>query len=178
MLDLNLQSDTMAVLQRDTSAFKAYDIRGVVGENIDADFIESLTHAACDILGIRKAAIGFDARDTSPRLALTALKRATNSGCNVVNLGLCGTEEVCHAVGSMELDLGFMVTASRNPIDHNGLKLVGPGARPLMEIEFAAIQKRVASAPSDGGPESPAGNLIRQLVQPEADPHTAYVSLS
>ena len=65
MLDVSLQTGTMTGPRRDTSAFKAYDIRGVVGENIDANFVECVARVATEILGATSAAVGFDARETS-----------------------------------------------------------------------------------------------------------------
>ena len=68
-----------------------------------------------------------------------------------------------------------MVTASHNPIDHNGLKLVGPNARPLTENEFAAIRERAASISVGAGKSSPPANLDGKAVQPELDLRQAYV---
>ena len=175
MLDVSLQTGTMTGPRRDTSAFKAYDIRGVVGENIDANFVECVARVATEILGATSAAVGFDARETSSDYAQAAARGCMNAGASVLGLGLCGTEEVYHAVGSNGLGLGIMVTASHNPIDHNGLKLVGPNARPLTENEFAAIRERAASISVGAGKSSPPANLDGKAVQPELDLRQAYV---
>jgi len=131
--------------QRNVSAFKAYDVRGVVGETIDADLVHRIARAAAYILGARQAVVGFDARESSPEFAGAAIQGISDAGGDTLDLGLCGTEEVYFATGARKADLGIMVTASHNPISHNGLKLVGPAARPLSESEFAAIKELTAS---------------------------------
>ena len=170
MLDVSLQTGTMTGPRRDTSAFKAYDIRGVVGENIDANFVECVARAAVEALGATSAVVGYDARETSQRYARAAARGCTDAGSDVLNLGLCGTEEVYHACGALGLGLGLMVTASHNPIDHNGLKLVGPGARPLTEPKFQKISDIVAS-----GAHTKSSHT-GQIITPEQDPRVDYAA--
>jgi len=155
---------------RDTSAFKAYDIRGVVGENIDANLVECVARAAVYVLGATSAVVGFDARETSQDYARAAARGCMDAGCDILSLGLCGTEEVYHACGARGMGLGIMVTASHNPIDHNGLKLVGPGARPLTETEFQSIRDLVASGTST------ESNFTGLPMRFEKDPRDDYVA--
>ena len=129
----------------DVSAFGAYDVRGVIGGNVTADLYYRAARAAAEVLGARTACVGFDARATSENFAVAALRGLIEAGCQSLALGLCGTEEVYYATGSRDLGLGLMVTASHNPLDYNGLKLIGPRARPLTGAEFKAIRELTAS---------------------------------
>src|SRR3546814_10013624 len=79
----------------------------------------------------RRVAIGRDVRESSPMLARALSLGLTRGGAEVLDLGLCGTEEVYFAAFQDGVDGGVMVTASHNPIEYNGLKLVRAGARPI-----------------------------------------------
>ena len=150
----------------DVSAFGAYDVRGVIEENVTAGLYYRAARAAAEVLGAEAACVGFDARETSAHFAAAALRGLTEAGCNALSLGLCGTEEVYFAAGSENLGLGLMVTASHNPLDYNGLKLVGPGARPLTNQEFKRIRDLTASgdfaAPAASGARAVAGAPQRE----------------
>ena len=150
----------------DVSAFGAYDVRGVIGENLTAALYYRAARAAVEVLGAHAACVGFDARATSASFAAAALRGVTEAGCKSISLGLCGTEEVYFAAGSANLGLGLMVTASHNPLDYNGLKLVGPGARPLTDQEFKRIRDLTASgdftAPAAFGARAVAGTPQRE----------------
>ena len=148
------------------SAFGAYDVRGVIGETVTAGLYYRAARAAVEVLGAHAACVGFDARATSASFAAAALRGVTEAGCKSISLGLCGTEEVYFAAGSANLGLGLMVTASHNPLDYNGLKLVGPGARPLTDQEFKRIRDLTASgdftAPAAFGARAVAGTPQRE----------------
>jgi phosphomannomutase len=148
------------------SAFGAYDVRGVIEDNVTAGLYYRAARAAAEVLGAEAACVGFDARETSAHFAAAALRGLTEAGCNALSLGLCGTEEVYFAAGSENLGLGLMVTASHNPLDYNGLKLVGPGARPLTNQEFKRIRDLTASgdfaAPAASGARAVAGAPQRE----------------
>ncbi len=137
-------ADTFRTPAVNVSAFKAYDVRGVIGETIDAGLVARVARAAAEVLGAKSAAVGFDARETSQDFARAAVMGLRSAGCDATELGLCGTEEVYFEAGSQSLDLGIMITASHNPIEYNGIKVVGPSARPLTDQEFAAIRRRTS----------------------------------
>ncbi|MEL6914368.1 MAG: phosphomannomutase [Pseudomonadota bacterium] len=123
------------------TAFKAYDIRGRVGLDIDADFAEALGRAAVAVTSACRVVVGGDARETSPDFKAALARGLIEAGADVDDIGLCGTEEVYFATAHLGADLGIMVTASHNPIDYNGMKLVGAGAAPLSEEVFAALRE-------------------------------------
>ena len=126
----------------DVSAFGAHDISGVIGEGVSAGLYHRVARAAAAVLGARRAAVGYDARPSSPNFAKSALRGLELSGVQALDLGLCGTEEVHEAVAAGDLDLGLTVTASHSSIEFNGLKIVGRGARPISPEDFAEIRRR------------------------------------
>lgn len=127
--------------------FKAYDIRGRVPDELNDGLAEGIGRAMARLLRRDRndgagadsrlpddpltVAVGRDVRLSSPDLQAAVIKGLTAAGANVVDIGQCGTEMVYFAVFSMNFDGGIMVTASHNPMDYNGLKLVRAGARPI-----------------------------------------------
>lgn len=115
----------------DLSAFKAYDIRGRVPDQLNEDFMERMGHAYVAVTGAKKVAVGYDIRLSSPTLAQALRRGLTAAGADVYDIGLSGTEQIYFATFFYELDGGIAVTASHNPKDYNGMKLVGKGSRPI-----------------------------------------------
>lgn len=121
------------------ACFKAYDVRGRIGIDLDAPLTVGIARAFARVMQPRRVVIGHDCRLSSPDFAAALSSGFRAEGTGVDDLGLCGTEEVYFATAHVGADGGLMVTASHNPIDYNGIKFVGPGARPLTAEEFAAI---------------------------------------
>lgn len=116
------------------ACFKAYDIRGRVPEELNPEMAYAIGKAYSAIFGVKKVAVGHDIRLSSITLVRALTDGLLESGVDVVQLGLCGTEEIYHAAFSMEkdgVDGGIIVTASHNPADYNGMKFVVKGARPV-----------------------------------------------
>lgn len=111
--------------------FKAYDIRGRMPDELNEEMAERIGRAAAAYLRPQKMVIGRDIRLSSPALSRALARGLTESGVEVLDLGLCGTEEVYFATWHLQCDGGIMVTASHNPADYNGLKLVRSLARPI-----------------------------------------------
>lgn len=112
---------------------KAYDIRGVVGEQIDAALMHDIGAAYAYLLreeGETTIAIGYDMRPSSPELAQAFGEGARSQGLNVIHLGLTSTDELYFAAGSLQV-AGAMFTASHNPAQYNGIKLCRAGATPV-----------------------------------------------
>ena len=128
------------------AAFKAYDLRGRYPEEINEELAYQVGRAFSVIYKPEKVVVGRDVRLTSKALADELIRGFTDGGTNVINIGLCGTEQVYHATAAMEAQGGVMITASHNPMNYNGLKLVKEGARPisgdtgLMDI-YALLEK-------------------------------------
>ncbi|MCJ7858016.1 phosphomannomutase/phosphoglucomutase [Corynebacterium kalidii] len=115
------------------SVIKAYDVRGVVGDGIDADLVRD-TGAAFGLLmrgeGASRVVVGHDMRDSSPGLSEAFAEGVRSQGLDTVALGLTSTDELYFASGTMDCP-GAMFTASHNPARYNGIKLCRSGARPV-----------------------------------------------
>lgn len=127
------------------TAFKAYDIRGRVPDEINEELAYRIGRAYVEIFKAQKVAVGRDIRLTGQVLRAALVKGLTEAGCDVVDIGICGTEMIYFATAHLKLDGGIMITASHNPQDYNGMKLVRQESRPisgdsgLKEIEDLAI---------------------------------------
>ncbi|MCX8010504.1 MAG: phosphomannomutase [Ignavibacteria bacterium] len=108
--------------------FKAYDIRGKVPTELDTNLAYKIGRALFKLLNCRKAVIGYDVRKSSPELSEALIKGLTDSGVDVFNIGLCGTEMIYFATPFLNADAGIMITASHNPPEYNGMKFVRSGS--------------------------------------------------
>jgi phosphomannomutase/phosphomannomutase/phosphoglucomutase len=113
------------------ACFKAYDVRGIVPSQLDADLAYRIGLATAAYLGAKKMVVGRDCRLTSTELCEALTRGLTDGGSDVLDIGLCGTEMVYYTTFARKLDGGIMVTASHNPMDHNGMKLVRDDAKPI-----------------------------------------------
>lgn len=138
------------------TCFKAYDIRGRLGIDLDDSIARRIGRAYGQVLGARRVVLGRDIRASSERLAAAVAEGLMQTGAEVLDLGLCGTEEVYFATGHLGADGGICVTASHNPMDYNGMKLVQAGAAPLDPATTMAAIRALAesqdfAAPRPGG---------------------------
>ena len=115
----------------DLSCFKAYDLRGRIPDQLNPELAYAIGRAYATWLKPKKVVVGEDIRLTSPALAEALTDGLLESGVDVYRIGECGTEEVYFATDYFEMDGGIMVTASHNPRDYNGMKLVKAEARPI-----------------------------------------------
>ena len=149
-------NDTEALILRAShqmlECFKAYDVRGIIGETIDEHASHRIGYAAGIVMTAKSAIVGYDARATSSKFANSIAIGLNEAGVDVIEIGLCGTEEVYAATVEFGADVGLMVTASHNPINYNGIKIIGPQARPLeIDSEFSKIAS-IARAPLPAQP--------------------------
>ena len=129
------------------SCFKAYDIRGEINVTIDANIVYRIGRAVSQHFKAKTIIVGYDARETSPTFASAIAKGIIDSGTNVINIGLAGTEEMYWAVSKFAACAGIEITASHNPINYNGIKIVKSKSRPLdEESDFKAIKKLAETA--------------------------------
>ena len=112
-------------------SFKAYDVRGRMPEEINEALAYDIGRAFAAFVKPRQVAVGYDIRLSSPALAAAVRSGLRDSGSDVLDIGLCGTEGAYLATFAEQLDGGIMVTASHNPPDYNGMKFVREGARPI-----------------------------------------------
>lgn len=111
--------------------FKAYDIRGRVPDELNAEVAYRIGRAFARTVGEGDVVVGYDIRLDSPAFATEVARGLADEGRQVIDIGLCGTEEVYFQTAHRDVAGGIMVTASHNPIDYNGMKLVREGARPI-----------------------------------------------
>ena len=111
--------------------FKAYDIRGQIPNQLNPDVAYRIGNATAEYLGAKRIVVGRDIRLSSEELTNAVCKGLTDAGVEVLDIGLGGTEMVYFATAELKADGGIMVTASHNPADYNGLKLVREEARPI-----------------------------------------------
>ncbi|RZO86027.1 MAG: phosphomannomutase [Oceanococcus sp.] len=112
-------------------AFKAYDIRGRLGDEINRDIAWRIGRAYAQVIKPEKVVLGQDVRLTSKELSDAVALGLIDQGVEVYDIGLCGTEEVYFATFEYAMDGGIMTTASHNPMDYNGMKLVREQSRPI-----------------------------------------------
>jgi phosphomannomutase len=115
----------------DPKIFKAYDIRGIYPTELDEEGAYAVARAYVEVFEPASLAVGHDMRVSSPAMAEAAIKGAADGGADVVDIGLVGTEMVYFAVGDLALDGGIAVTASHNPKEYAGMKIVRGGALPV-----------------------------------------------
>src|SRR5881396_1333627 len=126
--------------------FKAYDVRGIYPVELDEEGAYAIGRAYVEQFEPRRIAVGHDMRLSSPAMAEALTNGAVDAGSDVLQLGLVGTEMVYFAVGDLELDGGVAVTASHNPKEYTGMKIVRGGALPvggesgLLEIRDRALE--------------------------------------
>lgn len=126
--------------------FKRYDIRGRLGIDLDEAMANWISRAFARVTGADAIVLAHDSRESSPAFADAVAAGLIASGVRVLDLGLAGTEEMYFATAHLGAGGGIMVTASHNPRDYNGMKLVGPGAVPLSDTAFARVRALTGEA--------------------------------
>jgi phosphomannomutase len=150
---LSCDIDLLGAGVRDLSDIvKAYDIRGVVGEQIDAALVRRVGAAFARLVageGATSVVVGHDMRDSSPELATAFADGVTAQGLDVVSIGLCSTDMLYFASGSLDRP-GAMFTASHNPARYNGIKMCRAGAAPVgQETGLATIRADIEAETPD-----------------------------
>ena len=153
----------------DPAVFKAYDIRGLYGEEIDEEGAERVGRAFIAVTGARRVAVGHDVRLSSPGISAAFIRGALSAGADVTALGLAATEMVYFAVDEGGYDAGAVITASHNPPAYTGAKMVTAGALPLSGDTGISEIGRLAMAgepPAAGNPgaESVDDGLLDRFV--------------
>jgi phosphomannomutase len=115
----------------DPEVFKAYDVRGIYPTELDEEGAYAVARAYVEQFSPRRIAVGRDTRLSSPSMAKAVIEGAADAGADVIDVGLVGTEMVYFTVGDLDLDGGIMVTASHNPKQYTGMKIVRAGALPV-----------------------------------------------
>lgn len=146
------------------SIFKAYDIRGIYGTEVDLEIAEKIGAAYARFVGARRVVVGNDMRASSPDVKAALIRGITGQGCAVIDIGLAETPMVYFAVGHLEVDGGVVVTASHNPPQYTGFKMVREKSIPLSgDTGIVDIERMV----SEGVPPAPgaAGEVTTRDVR-------------
>lgn len=139
------------------NCFKAYDVRGRVPEDLDEDIAYRIGRAYAAFISPASVVVGRDIRQSSPAIADALIRGLTESGVDVVDIGICGTELVYFATAHLNLDGGIMVTASHNPPNYNGMKMVKAEARPISADTGLVDIRGLAEADDFAAPERRGG---------------------
>ncbi len=151
------------------TCFKAYDIRGRIGSELDDAIMGRIGRGFARALSARKVVVGRDCRASSAAFMEAVVQALLDEAVEVLDLGLCGTEEMYHATSHFGADGGIEVTASHNPMDYNGLKMVRAGSAPLDAATGLATIQALAEG-NEFGPARPGGSR-----RPAAMARAAYV---
>ncbi len=152
------------------TCFKAYDIRGRLGHELDAEIAYRIGRAFAIALEAKTVVLGRDVRASSEQLAQSVTRGLIDEGCDVLDLGLSGTEEMYFATTHFGTDAGICVTASHNPMDYNGMKMVRAGSAPLDAATGLSDIKALAEAN-----EFKAANTTGQVRNIADEARAAYV---
>ena len=160
------------------TCFKAYDVRGRVPEELDDDIAYRIGRGYAAFVKPRTVAVGRDIRSSSPGLTAALVKGLTDSGVDVLDIGVGGTELSYFATFSMKLDGGIMVTASHNPPNYNGMKFVREGSRPISADTGLQDIRSLAERDEFGPPVAVRGKVRQVDVKPAYIEHLlSYVDL-
>jgi len=148
----------------DPKVFKAYDVRGLYPTELDEDGAYRVGRAYVEHFEPRTIAVGRDMRLASPSMAAAVIEGAADGGADVLDIGLVGTEMLYYAVGDLELEGGICVTASHNPKDYTGMKIVRRGALPVGgDSGLGEIRERTLA---DFGRLTRRGNVRQEDIWP------------
>ncbi len=163
------------------TCFKAYDIRGKLGEELNEDIVYRIGRAYGQFLRPQTVVVGGDVRLTSEALKLAVSNGLRDEGVNVIDIGMCGTEEVYFATSHLEASGGIEITASHNPIDYNGMKPVRENSKPISGDTGLLDIKRLAET-ADFGPvpaEPQRGSYEKRDILPAYIEHLlGYIDVS
>jgi phosphomannomutase len=160
------------------NCFKAYDVRGRVPEELDEDIAYRIGRAYAAFVKPRVVAVGRDIRGSSPLLTAALVKGLNDSGVDVLDIGVGGTELSYFATFSRKLDGGIMVTASHNPPNYNGMKFVREESRPISADTGLQEIRALAERNAFGPPVASRGKITQHDIKPEYIEHLlSYVDL-
>src|SRR5438105_6475364 len=134
--------------------FRAYDVRGLVGQDINPDVFRQVGRAYATLIrrgGGRRVAVGQDNRVSSTALRAGFVEGVRAAGVDVVDVGLVTTPILYFATAHWKPDGGANITGSHNPVEYNGVKMVHPGAAPLTEEEIQGLRRAIETADYETG---------------------------
>ncbi|SFB05204.1 phosphomannomutase [Selenomonas ruminantium] len=166
-------------MRYNTEAFGAYDIRGIYPRTINEELAYRIGRFFPTLFAAKKVVVGNDIRLSGPALKEALVKGLMESGCDVIDIGQCGTEMIYFATAHLKLDGGIMITASHNPKEYNGMKFVRQEARPISgDTGLRDLELQVADGELPVRAET-AGKVEKLDITEEYVKHIlSYVDLS
>ena len=159
--------------------FKAYDIRGKIPEDLNVDLAYLIGVAYAKTINPGKVIVGYDVRLESLDLSNALIQGLTDSGMDVINIGLCGTEEVYFHTFAREKDgvgSGIMVTASHNPKGYNGMKMVKSGSRPMSgDDDLKKIHEQVLILRDSGNVVAPDRTIGKVSIEEDKASYISHI---
>jgi phosphomannomutase len=164
----------------DLTCFKAYDIRGQLGTELNEDIAYRIGRAFAEFLKPKNVVLGGDVRLTSEELKHALANGIRDTGADVIDIGVVGTEEIYFATSYLETDGGIEVTASHNPLDYNGMKPVREHSKPISSDTGLLEIKAMAEANNFSVVNESARGSIKQvsILEPYLDHLLDYIDLS
>ena len=162
------------------TCFKAYDIRGQLGSELDEDIAYRIGRAYGEFLRHKNVVLGGDIRLTSEALKMALSEGIRDAGADVIDIGMVGTEEVYFATSHLNADGGIEVTASHNPIDFNGIKPIREGSRPISSDTGLLDIQKLAEANDFAAvdPKNRGGYAKQSILDDYVDHLFSYVDLA
>jgi phosphomannomutase len=152
--EINADQPRVLSTMQNYTCFKAYDVRGRLGAELNPEIAERIGRAFAEVLRAKKVVLGRDCRASSAELAQAVTRGLISAGAEVYDLGLAGTEEMYFATTHLDADAGIEVTASHNPMDYNGMKMVRRGSAPLDAASGLAAIKALAESGAFGASQT------------------------
>lgn len=162
----------------DPALFKAYDIRGVYGENLTDDVAYKIGRAAAQYLSVPEIAVGRDMRLSSPQLAAALIRGITDQGVNAVDLGMVTTDALYFAVGKFNYPAGVMITASHNPGKDNGMKFCRAQAAPVSLDTGLADIRDLAVSGNFSEPDHKGQVSQRDIIEDYVQHALSFIDIS
>jgi phosphomannomutase len=147
----------------DPAIFKAYDVRGIYGENLNDEVAYRIGRAAAQYLNVSDITVGRDMRNSSPQLAAALLRGISDQGVNAIDLGMTTTDGLYFAVGKFNYPAGVMITASHNPGKYNGMKFCRAQAFPI-SLESGLADIRDLAVSGDFSEPASKGQVIQRDI--------------
>ena len=162
----------------DPAIFKAYDVRGIYGQDLNDEIAYRIGRAAALYLQVPEIAVGRDMRLSSPQLAAAIIQGITDQGVNAIDLGMTTTDELYFAVGKFNYGAGVMITASHNPGKYNGMKFCRAQAFPI-SLESGLADIRDLAIRGEFPELSNKGQVIQRDVTEEYISHAlSFIDVS
>jgi phosphomannomutase len=159
------------------TCFKAYDVRGKLGSELNEDIAYRIGRAYAQHLNAKHVVIGCDIRKSSESLKQAVANGLMDAGVDVIDIGMTGTEEIYFAAFHLDVDGGIEITASHNPMDYNGLKFVARGAKPISGDSGLRAIQQLAEENKFPLPNH-RGTLTQQsILQPYIEHLLGYINL-